>query len=386
MKKKKLFEIAFCVVMLLIFSLCLFSCGSNKELLGTWIDEDDNTLTFEKDWTCYEDGDSLFGLRTEMKYKIDGNELKITGSAFGITVVKPYTYSIENDVLHMVDKDLNIETVYYRSVEAREKELKRLEEERINSIIDLSEEQIKNDINNRLINDFDDDKHFKYTSSNLPTDFEFVFQAREQDEHIDFFQTVNVSYKQELWDFFVGTMNITCKYKWNFDSKTWKLYKLSYDNEPDSWLGYKYHLLSFLSDVTMLPAAVGTYELHLESINPDFGDDIYTLDIDENYKATLKAHIVSSEWVSTSQWTGYYTYKYEDFEFHDEDNDKYNERSNWRFKTSYFWENGNRLYNSTDELYLYTFKQGYRYIEIFMKNGVLWFYMDYESYEMPKIK
>ncbi len=98
------------VALLLVMVLTVFAGCSNpqKDIVGTWTGETSvyGYIT-EKTYTFYEDGtgktETFLGVEVEISYTIDDEKLTVTTSALGVASDTVYTYTLEDDVLTLVD-------------------------------------------------------------------------------------------------------------------------------------------------------------------------------------------------------------------------------------------------------------------------------------------
>ncbi|MBQ2759222.1 MAG: hypothetical protein IJE93_05580 [Clostridia bacterium] len=101
------------VALLLVMVLTVFAGCSNpqKEIVGTWTGETSvlGGVVTEKTFTFYEDGtgktETFLGVEIEISYTIDDETLTVTTSALGVANDTVYTYTLEDDVLTLVDGD-----------------------------------------------------------------------------------------------------------------------------------------------------------------------------------------------------------------------------------------------------------------------------------------
>lgn len=109
-----------CVVVLVIFFLCLFAgCSAQgpqteaSPLVGTWEGTDllADTFEFKADGTGHNENTML---PYDFKYDTEGDKLNIYAQLFGMDSDEAmvYSYSIDGDVLTLIDESLNITYEY----------------------------------------------------------------------------------------------------------------------------------------------------------------------------------------------------------------------------------------------------------------------------------
>lgn len=93
----KMFKRLFALTLVLAMSLSLVACGSSIE--GTWSAEEKGeklSYTFEEDGK----GEmSIAGIKVDIKYEVDGDELTVTTEVMGEKNEQTYTFEIDGDTL-----------------------------------------------------------------------------------------------------------------------------------------------------------------------------------------------------------------------------------------------------------------------------------------------
>ena len=100
------------VALLLLMVVTVFAGCSNpqKDIVGTWTGETSvYGIISEKTYTFNEDGTgktkTLLGVEVEITYTIDDTTLTVITTALGVSNETAYSYTLEDNVLTLVDGD-----------------------------------------------------------------------------------------------------------------------------------------------------------------------------------------------------------------------------------------------------------------------------------------
>lgn len=108
---KKVVSLLMAVLML---SICLISCGSKNELLGTWsysVSDEDLGMELEMSFTFEDDGKasiSIMGTSVNATYEVNGDEITIkpeNSEMLGTDEPLQAKFSIDGDTLKLEETD-----------------------------------------------------------------------------------------------------------------------------------------------------------------------------------------------------------------------------------------------------------------------------------------
>ena len=110
--KKSVKILALCLVALTVMTV-LSGCGERDKFVGTWVDENGNTLVLANNGEGSmrsEGGSSSFDVPVSVKWSVDKEKLFLTASACGMSESVEYSYSFSGNQMILTELDGTVTT------------------------------------------------------------------------------------------------------------------------------------------------------------------------------------------------------------------------------------------------------------------------------------